>query len=269
MKGHPDSNPVVAARPAPLAGAFSRRALLGGAVVAGLGAALVPRLASAAPVTEACAPADFSLKKKSQEAQLKYEQQKKQLGAAGQEQAQKDGVAEEQYVKAGFTGASAKTGPMEMKLKRHVKREAEEKDQKKWRSAAAGAATVPLWLDLPDGRTLEGSVVVDSIVTPEACGDLPAVSFEARFPVREGGLAPKELAAAFDNLLIDEKTGDAKPFAVQFGDTAEFILDAELTSFEYSYHEPQYLGAGSTFGVFAVVLGLNSTKQAPPSPAIA
>jgi hypothetical protein len=266
MTGSPESKPVLAAPQVPLAGPFSRRALLGGVVAAGLGAALVPRLASAAPLDEACAPGDFSLKKKNQEAQKKYEEARKQLGAAGQEQAQKDKLTEEQYQKEGFTGAAAKVGPMEQNVKRQKKRESQERDEKGWRKAAEGAATVPLWLDLPDGRTLEGSIVVDSIVTPEACGDLPAISFEARLPVREGGLAAKELAAAFQSLLVDETTGEGKAFGVQFGDTAEFVLDAELTSFEYSYSEPQYLGAGAVFSTFAVVLGLNTSKKAAAVP---
>lgn len=245
----------------PLAGPMSRRSLLGGALAAGLGVALVPRLVDAAPgEDEGCEPKAFALKKRIQESKKK-QKESSQKGGYSQDMEQKEKGAQEEYTKQGYTGAAAKPGAYERHAKRAHRRRGQERAQKSWRKSADGASNVPLWLDLDEKTTLEGLISVDSIATPEACGDLAAISFEASFKVSEGSYSAKELAATFAKLQLDEASGEGPSFYVQFGDSAEFSFLAELAGFEYSYAEPQFLGSKGSFGFFAVVLSLNTSKK--------
>ncbi len=244
----------------PLAGPMSRRSLLGGALAAGLGVALVPKLATAAPGDdEACAPDDFGLKKLAQEEKAK----KKKFSS---EQKQKYQGQKEQHQKQGFSGAAAKPGPHEHRRKRASIRHGRERDQKRWRKAADGANTVPLWLDINEKTTFEGLIDVDSITTPEACGEFAAISFKADFKVSDDGLSAKELIGILAELQVDEASGKGQTFYAQFGDQAEFAFPAELLSFEYSYTEPTYLGGKASYGIIGVVFGLHTSKEKPDDP---
>jgi hypothetical protein len=251
-------------RNTPLAGPMSRRSLLGGALAAGLGVALVPKLATAAPGDdEACAPEQFLLKKKMQEHKKKTGEHKQKSGLSGEQDQKKLASQKEELQKQGYSGADAKPGAYERHRKRATRHHGRERDRKAWRKSADGASNVPLWLDINEKTTLEGSIAVDSITTPEYCGDLAAISFTAEFRVSEDGLSAKELIGILSELKVDEATGKGQSFYAQFGDKAEFAFLAELLDLEYSYTEPTFLGSKGSFGIIAVAIGLNTSKEEP------
>lgn len=214
---------------------WSRRSVFGRALAVAGGVALLPALRGSAQAA-ACGPQNLALKKFAEEKAKQHkqkteEQYQKFLSEEGTKNADEaQALWNEQRVK--LAEEHKKTPSYQLSIREQQHKGQSEHRRKAWRQKFNNAATVPLWIDFPDGSTVEGVIDSESVTGADDCEVGQAIGFDATIGslFDSPGLV-KELVAKLSSLQGDPTTGEAPTAWVQFGDTADLVFQGQLVNF--------------------------------------